>query len=234
MVPRPVAWARMATVDTVAPRLRLAKDTLPSTVMAVEGACSAVGCLCLVQCRLVCGRALHTRTPDFFSPFPFLSGASLPLQQRLPRLARRVGAGKWPGRGLCSEGSAGMFVVAHMLLGGYGRGGVSTKLTTPLCACPCLQAKKSPRAGGSGAGAGAGAGSGGGASKDKHGKGFRDMAYLNKPKYRFEEGEYNPREANEQRAKDAESRLYYSRKARPVAYKYAPSFVCGVVWCCVV
>lgn len=36
----------------------------------------------------------------------------------------------------------------------------------------------------------------------------------------MQEGEYNPREANEERAKDAESQLYYSRRARPVDYKY--------------
>ena len=61
-----------------------------------------------------------------------------------------------------------------------------------------MASKRSPRAGGAG---------------------FRDMAYLNKPKYKFEEGEFNPRAANEERAKNAESHLYYSRKARPVAYK---------------
>ena len=65
------------------------------------------------------------------------------------------------------------------------------------------------------------------------------MKYLAKPSYQYQvrsvwrvacapaplmcvlrqDGEVNPREANEERAKDAESQLYYSRKARPVDYK---------------
>lgn len=56
---------------------------------------------------------------------------------------------------------------------------------------------------------------------------FRDMKYLAQPSYQYQDGEVNPREANEERAKNAESQLYYSRKARPVDYKCVP-VQCGV------